>query len=184
MLSTAASLPAIGVILVLTAAAVFFLELLRLRRPDSARKVRMVQVLLLCLYLLGYLYLTIFSRKPGSAPRFAGFLWSYREAFRLENGGIRIARLGLARQILMNVLLYVPLGMLLPGVCARAKRPYWLSVALGAALTLFTECTQYALRLGLFEPDDILDNMLGLAAGILVLKCLRRAAKCLADKRF
>ena len=69
--------------------------------------------LLLC-YFVTYVYLTLSYRSPmEEAQSQLQLFWSYRDAFDLENG-FKIKRLGLARQILLNILVYVPVGLLMP----------------------------------------------------------------------
>ncbi len=118
---------------------------------------------LIIVYLGVYAYLTIFYRSASQEPQLQlGLFWSYRKAF----AGGRIKRLGLARQILLNILVYVPVGMLMPVAYGGRKHPLLLSAATGFGLSVLTEAAQYVSRRGLCEVDDVLNNTLGCLLGI------------------
>ena len=119
-------------------------------------------------YLVIYVYLTFIYRKPLEQrqllPQPFG---SYRHAFSLE-GGLHIEHLSTARQILLNILVYVPPGCMLPALLNRMRHPYLESVGVCALLTLATEILQWLTRLGYCEVDDLINNMLGGLIGILL----------------
>lgn len=121
-------------------------------------------------YLILYAYLTLSYRQPSDQPQInLEPLWSYREAFRIKAGSIRIRRLGLARQILLNLLVMIPIGLLLPLVYHRCCHPYILAALTGFILSVMTETVQYFTRLGLCELDDVFHNTLGCLLGVLLL---------------
>ena len=72
--------------------------------------------LLLVLYLLAYINLTFFAnRRVSKTPQIEWWLfWSYKDAVLWKDSRITILRLGLARQILLNILVYMPVGLLMP----------------------------------------------------------------------
>lgn len=71
-------------------------------------------------------------------------------------------------QVVLNILLLVPFGMLLP-VCRG--RPIRLDAALGIGFlfSLLIESLQYILARGVFELDDLMDNTLGCLLGALAV---------------
>lgn len=73
------------------------------------------------LYLSFYSYLCFFYRTqmPESHIQLEPF-WSYKEAF----NGTDIVRLGVARSILLNILITIPLGYLLPAVYRYTNHRY------------------------------------------------------------
>ena len=92
-----------------------------------------------------------------------------------------------ARQILGNLLLLMPLGVLLPALCPQrrdSKRRMLrelLFVTLTALLsTCFIELTQYYTGRGLLEFDDVFHNTLGAVIGYLFYSFIR---KCAAAKQ-
>lgn len=68
------------------------------------------------------------------------------------------------RNIIINILLFVPLGLLLPLYTKKLQRiiPVLL---LGLSLTLFIEFTQFITHRGIFEVDDLINNTLGAIIG-------------------
>ena len=125
---------------------------------------------LLAVYLLIYVQLTFaYRRTTMQAQINLTPFWSYGEAFQLIPPKIR--RLGLARQILLNILLTMPLGLLLPLLFYKAKHPYLLTMGTVLILTLSTEVLQYLTRRGLCELDDLVNNLLGGILGMAVIVC-------------
>lgn len=70
-------------------------------------------------------------------------------------------------QIIMNIVMYIPLGYLLPYSCGllAKKRNVILMVIVGSSLIEFI---QYICGMGLFELDDILNNTFGAIIGVLL----------------
>ena len=134
-------------------------------------------------YLGIYVWLTILYRKTTAEPQTEFRLfWSYREAFSFE-GGLHIARLGVARQILLNILVYVPLGLLLPIAFRSTKRRWLWPIPVVLALSLATELTQYLTHRGLCEPDDVFHNLLGCLLGMGMLCAGTRAMDLFRRRR-
>lgn len=122
-------------------------------------------------YLALYACLTLSYRQPSDQPQMnLNLLWSYREAFRFDESIFKIRRLSLARQILLNILVMIPIGLLLPMVYHRCRHPYLLTILTGFVLSILTETLQYFTHLGLCELDDILDNTLGCLLGVLLFQ--------------
>lgn len=68
------------------------------------------------------------------------------------------------RNIILNILMFVPLGFLLPSAIVRFRK-FWRTYIAGFAVTLGIECTQLIFRIGIFELDDIFNNFLGVMVG-------------------
>lgn len=63
------------------------------------------------------------------------------------------------RNIILNIIMGVPLGILLP--CLFEKMRYWWPTYLsGLLFTILIETTQLITHRGIFEMDDILNNTL------------------------
>ena len=82
---------------------------------------------------------------------------SYREAW------ITFDR-GAWRNIILNIALFVPLGFLLP-LGIRWFRRFWRTYLAGLFLTGMIEGAQLIFHRGIFEIDDIIDNLLGAMIG-------------------
>ena len=87
----------------------------------------------------------------------------------LLTGNIRITNAKLLREILLNILLYVPLGYLLPFVWPKLEKKRMV-VLIGFLCSCATELTQLIFRLGWCELDDIVGNTLGCLLGCLIYK--------------
>lgn len=78
---------------------------------------------------------------------------SYKEAYNKME-------LSLFRNIILNIMLFVPLGFLLPIYTEKLKKLYRV-VLIGFITTLIIEIVQYATGMGICEADDIFNNTLG-----------------------
>lgn len=72
--------------------------------------------------------------------------------------------ISLFRNIILNILLFVPLGFLLPIYSDKLKKSY-IVILIGLLTTLLIEYLQYITRMGIFEIDDILNNTVGTIIG-------------------
>lgn len=82
---------------------------------------------------------------------------SYKEAYNKM-------QISLFRNIILNILLFVPFGFLLPIYSDKLKKLYKI-ILIGFFTTLIIEAIQYITKIGIFEIDDILNNTIGTAIG-------------------
>lgn len=68
------------------------------------------------------------------------------------------------RNIILNILMFVPFGFLLPMVFTKLSA-FWKTYLAGFIFTLFIEITQLITGRGVFEADDIWNNLLGAMIG-------------------
>lgn len=68
------------------------------------------------------------------------------------------------RNIILNIIMFLPFGFLLPFISNRF-RVYWKTYLAGFAFSLAIEVGQYVLKRGIFEIDDLFDNLLGAIIG-------------------
>lgn len=68
------------------------------------------------------------------------------------------------RNIILNICMFVPLGILLPSVM-KFFRSFWKTYLAGFLFTLFIEVVQLFGKRGIFELDDILHNTVGMMIG-------------------
>ena len=148
-------------------------------------------------YMLGYLYYTLLSRDVMPSARIQlVFLRGYRTAFAFDSGifgalkemltegpvsglsGIHFVSTEPLEGVILNILLYIPMGYLLPVLWSSLAQGKWMWKILlaGFAASLLTEIVQLILRLGWFDVDDLLNNMLGILAGLWLYR------KFLAEK--
>lgn len=123
--------------------------------------------IILILLLLGYLtmvYRATFGRSSGSGT--GGFSFhlfrSWRDAW---NRFSVVTWLN----ILLNIAMMIPLGVLLPLVFKRCRK--WKSMLLsGLGVALYIETMQYFSSKGIFDADDLFNNTLGSMMGFFFLK--------------
>ncbi|WP_169733584.1 VanZ family protein [Clostridiisalibacter paucivorans] len=113
---------------------------------------------LLTIYIIMFIGVT-FLNRDGSFYGNANlhFLSSYREAwntFAIRNWQF----------IILNILMFVPLGILLPMLHKNFHNKKW-TIGLAFILTLLIECVQLITGFGIFELDDIFNNLLGAVIG-------------------
>lgn len=116
---------------------------------------------LFVLYILVILYLTLLNRNLGKRQINLRLLWSYKHLF--TNDYLR-------REILNNVLLFIPLGTILSQI-----RPVCRAALIPVLISTGVELLQFLTACGLFELDDIISNslggLIGFAAGMLWIIC-------------
>lgn len=149
------------------------IRVLKLRRP--------VKIGLLIAYIAAVLIITLGSRRAdivthiGYDP-FIVYEWTIQSVIAgWKSGGIAEAlkHLGWFKHQLgsaaLNVLLFVPLGYLVPSITARIDC-WWKVVAFGFLFSLLIETIQLVTRLGWFDASDLLHNTLGAWIGWIVYK--------------
>ena len=103
--------------------------------------------ILLALYGAGIVYVTLLSRAPGARRVSLTPFWSYR----LLPGSLYFQR-----QVMNNILLFVPVGTFLYNLRPKSSTFYFpFLVSLGV------EVLQFMTGRGLFEIDDLISNTLG-----------------------
>ena len=114
----------------------------------------------IALYTVLILYITIFSRTPGSERIVKGLFWE--------------VQVGYWRDIALNILLFIPLGILIGD-----KR----AILIGLALSVGIELTQYVFKLGICEADDLVNNTIGTAIGFSLYSLFSVLFKKYKNKR-
>ncbi|MGN1479261.1 MAG: VanZ family protein [Acutalibacteraceae bacterium] len=78
------------------------------------------------------------------------------------------ACLDVYKQIIDNILVFIPFGMLFPRAAGlkSSKRAFAVTAAAGCALSLLIEASQYVFSLGYSEVDDVINNTFGCIIGI------------------
>lgn len=82
--------------------------------------------------------------------------WSYMAYDRNE-------RPDLLPENIMNVVVFIPLGILL--ACSFRSMKWWVALLIGMGISLSIEMAQYVLKLGFSETDDVIHNATGCMIG-------------------
>ena len=130
--------------------------------------------IMLIMYVAGALYCTLFSRVPGSGlvvelRPFMSFVRLFDKPGELagEVTGffawfMRSAPSGSG--IILNILLFVPLGFMLPVRCRKLTGRQ--VILIGCIFSVAIELIQYVLEMGYCETDDVIHNTLGTVMGV------------------
>ena len=66
-------------------------------------------------------------------------------------------------EVILNVLIFIPVGVLLG--CASDRMKWWKALLYGASFSILIEVLQYVTRRGFAEFDDVFHNTLGCLLG-------------------
>jgi len=75
--------------------------------------------------------------------------------------------------LLGNILIFIPLGFLLPLLIKRFRNTLAILLA-GFFLSVFYECFQLVTGIGVFDVDDMLLNTLGTAIGVIIFWIIKK----------
>lgn len=73
------------------------------------------------------------------------------------------------RNIILNILMFVPLGFMMPLLFEKCKK-WYITYLIGFGVTVFIEVLQLISKRGIFEVDDIINNALGCIIGYGIVK--------------
>lgn len=114
----------------------------------------------LCLggYLFFVVFITLLSRTP-SLTRSVHVVpfWPF---FSIES----------IKQISLNIILFIPLGFFISGIISQR----WICFVTGSIIPILIELLQFFSYRGIFDIDDIISNVCGVAIGILIWRLIRR----------
>ena len=140
----------VGLMVVFVIGTVLFLTFL-----GPKRGARFSAGLLLAEYMLLILMLTVFCRKLLDVREF--HVIPFRSYWYIWEGGRFLV------QVFMNVMVFVPIGLLLGSAFGRLR---WKTVLLiGGGFSLLIEVLQFVFKRGFAEFDDVFHNVLGCAIG-------------------
>ena len=103
---------------------------------------------------------TVFTRGVSSRQCELTVLWSWKEVLAAGDRGKMT-------EILLNCVMLMPIGILLPVAAGRRIHPA-VALLAGAVLSGTIEVSQFIFARGLFEWDDIIHNSLGCMLGCVV----------------
>lgn len=142
---------------------IFFVYIFLLRKKKRSQGQSISRKEILCglalsIYFVVLLGVTILNRDVRKRFRMELIpFWSYYEAIVKKD-------IEMALQILGNVLVFMPFGILLPEVWKRTRNMRSVIFA-AVSVSLTLELAQLIFKLGLFEFDDMFHNTLGAVLG-------------------
>jgi glycopeptide antibiotics resistance protein len=127
---------------------------------------RYLPEIIFAVYIAAYIYLTLLSRSEIDVPYVTGVELRPLAAIRraLRSGSVIPIR-----GIILNVLLFIPMGYLLPLIFKKLRKHSAIDVVLICLLiSLATETLQLVFRVGWFDADDIINNTIGALIGVFI----------------
>ncbi|MBR1584272.1 MAG: VanZ family protein [Clostridia bacterium] len=122
---------------------------------------------LFLLYVLAVGYITVFSRSERRAAEILLRFDSISEAIRRRS-------LQPLEHLIMNVVLFLPLGVLFPLIQPRRLGKWRYIIPLGLLTSALIEAVQLILRLGQCDIEDLAANTVGACLGLGAFKLYRR----------
>ena len=137
--------------------------LLMMWRKGVAQGVRYASAFLLVEYIALLMYFTVFIRpEHGERELLLIPFWSYKAIA----DGAKV----LIQEHIMNVAVFIPIGILLAIILKGVK--WWKVLLAGMGVSLIVEVMQYIMMRGYCEIDDVIHNSIGCLIGYgLVLLC-------------
>lgn len=148
----------------------------QIKRRAEKTKAQVLVCAIFVVYICGNLYFTVLSRNPGierlvDLKPFGVYTRLFEQP--LKGGpppttfieaflGSTLPIVGL----ILNILLYYPLGYLLPILFPKLKPKHVIFI--GCLCSIATEATQYFLKMGWCETDDVIHKTLGTAIGVWI----------------
>lgn len=132
-----------------------------LKKKMKSKQFNKYALLVLTLYVSAVFYMTVFSREKDEILVYNfEIFWSYKLALR---------DVGYLEEIVLNILLFVPLGIIGASLIKNEKKYlYGIVLGIGGLISACIEILQYKLQCGLSETDDIISNTLGIILGIVI----------------
>ena len=131
---------------------------------SGEERVKWIKKVLLVLSVLLILYFTIFTRDFGATRIIKGPFWELSNHYWSD--------------IKNNIILFVPFGF----ICGWNGIKVWKTVAVGLLLSIGIEAIQYIGALGFTEVDDVINNTIGTAVGILIWVWIYRLREYMKNK--
>lgn len=127
-----------------------------LYRKEKIKGSQAAAIIAFAVFMTAIFVLAVFGRVVGVRRYQLRFLWSYERIFAGSKE--------MLREVILNILMLVPAGALLPAIFNK-KQPWYIGLLLGFAASVSIELLQLATCTGLFEFDDIFHNSMGCMAG-------------------
>ena len=137
---------------------VLLVVLIGMKYASDQYKRRMIFLPLLLFWIFTILSATYFGRlETASSKLKLELFWTFRTAWTEHKGSYWFLIIG-------NILLFIPLGFLLPLVSKRFENCL-ITTFIGAMMSFCIEVVQYVSRTGLCESDDLFHNTWGTFTG-------------------
>lgn len=124
-----------------------------------------ILIVLFSIYITGVFHFTLLGRDVTSNMQYElSLFWSYKIAWETED-------IAYWKEIVYNILLLMPLGVLLPLTFKVFRACKW-TILFGFFTSLIIELSQLVFKIGLFEFDDLFNNTMGAFLGYCFFELL------------
>ncbi len=131
-----------------------------IKAHKEKHKIQWGIMLTLLAYTWAVLYITIIMREGGSSARVQ------MEVLNWANNSAQNSGAESFQHILMNCIMFIPIGILYPFLYEQCRRKVYISaISFGLLLSVLIETCQLIFRYGTCDIDDILSNFLGTVIG-------------------
>ena len=160
-------LPTVAVIVFIFYSAIYLLFYRRRKLPF----IRHVTLYVFIGYCLSLIYLTILWYWP-DITFLPGYYSLNLKPFIWLNETYYMGAARMAKQLLLNIAMFIPYGLLLPMTFKKLRR-FWKTAAVALATTVLIETLQYFLGRSA-DIDDVIMNLAGGMLGYLLFYLLNR----------
>lgn len=136
-----------------------------LKGNKTIKKSKILLYSIILCYIVVVIGATFLGRTPSNSNNVKmnlNLFSSYVEAY--HDIGVVLWNNVLLRNLILNIMLFIPLGFLLP-MCSDKLKKMYIVVPIGLCATLTIEFTQHFNGYGVFEIDDALNNTIGTLLG-------------------
>ncbi len=124
------------------------------------------------LYMSGIIYFTMIrGSREGLSGINTRFPFPFYRAIKSGHYGLTTNR------SVLNLLLFVPFGYLIPQLVITWKPAWWKITIFGFLTSLLIVTTQLIFHRGVFELDDLVKNTMGAAVGWVIWRAMYRENK-------
>lgn len=161
-------------ILVLLTGMCIILTVVRLYSEKTGKELifKLTRDVMMIIYLGGLIYFTFFYGGRSNIAKtdfsFMPVFWNSLTKWRYDY---------FTHSSLMNVMLFIPLGFLLPQfkeIKFTRELKWWQALLIAFAVTLLIESLQLALHRGAFQIDDLIRNTTGGIIGFMITRLTDR----------
>lgn len=118
-------------------------------------------------YLLAVLYMTVFSRTGADSTHDTSIRMEVLDWFYVWR---RTGNTGAAGHFLLNVAMFVPLGLIFPFIDEEMLDRWTYALPVGLMLSVLIESVQMIVKMGQSDINDIIGNTLGVFIGMALYK--------------
>ena len=148
----------------------------KLKKRDISVIFRHVMTALCIIYLLYLLTVTVFLREGNFEVKISSELIPFRNLYRIFKNKTYRELI----EVIANILVFVPYGFLLKSIMPKKK---YLPIALGAITTVSIEIIQYFSKRGVFDVNDMINNLIGVLIGYGVYLLLKKTYQKIIEKK-